>query len=137
MHLSRAIIVLLFLTAELWCLQPSTVALASSEVEMVYKYEGSIQCRPGGTTMKDMEATLVGNGIKVRLSCKGHDGYLRPAVCGTPTGNINIYEIDADQLQKAIGLGFIVLSSQQIYKESCRTPNSSLRPTSALAHRRV
>jgi hypothetical protein len=136
MHVFRTITVLL-LVAELSGLQQSTIALAASEVLMVYKYEGSIQCRPGGTTMKDMEATLVGNGIKVRMSCKGHDGLLRPAVCGAPTGNINIYEIDASQLQKAINLGFIVFSNQQIYKESCRTLNLSLQPTSPLTRRHV
>ena len=118
MHVFRTITVLL-LVAELSGLQQSTIALAASEVLMVYKYEGSIQCRPGGTTMKDMEATLVGNGIKVRMSCKGHDGLLRPAVCGAPTGNINIYEIDAGQLQRAIDLGFFEFSEQQIHKESC------------------
>lgn len=94
--------------------------LAAADTQMVYKYDGSVQCQAAADNMAAMGKGLIDHGIKIIRSCKGNDGLIRPALCGAPTGNINIYEIPATSLQQAIELGFVVLDGQHIYKKSCK-----------------
>lgn len=71
----------------------------------VYKLDGSLQCEQGtkisiDTMKKDLQD------IEVFSSENKHDGMMRTQVCGAPTGNCNVYEIDQKDLDKAVKLGF-------------------------------
>ena len=73
----------------------------------VYRHDGSRQCEPGsGTAPADMAEALRSAGVEVHGSRSGHDGLNRAAVCGAPTGNIDIFSIDASDLEAARELGF-------------------------------
>lgn len=71
----------------------------------VYKPDGSLQCGQGkAIPVADMQKDL--KGIKVYSSSNQNDGMMRIQVCGSPTGNANVYEIDRTNLEAAIKLGF-------------------------------
>jgi hypothetical protein len=73
----------------------------------VYRDDGSLQCEPGsGPPPAAMAERLGSAGITVHGSGTGHDGLSRAAVCGAPTGRINVFDIDAADLDAALGLGF-------------------------------
>jgi len=79
---------------------------SDANVSKVFKYDDSIQCEDEGIPLKVMARELIGSGIAVLGSQKGHDGLVRAAACGTPTGNINIYLIQTNDLANAKSLGF-------------------------------
>ena len=71
----------------------------------VYKPDGSLQCGQGkAIPVADMQKDL--KDIKVHSSSNQNDGMMRIQVCGSPTGNANVYEIDRKNLDAAIKLGF-------------------------------
>jgi len=71
----------------------------------VYKPDGSLQCGQGkAIPVADMQKEL--KDIKVYSSSNQNDGMMRIQVCGSPTGNNNVYEIDRKNLEAAIKLGF-------------------------------
>jgi hypothetical protein len=71
----------------------------------VYKADGSLQCGQGlAVPLADMQKDL--KDIKVYSSFNKNDGMMRIQVCGSPTGNSNVYEIDRKNLEAAIKLGF-------------------------------
>lgn len=71
----------------------------------VYKADGSLQCGQGkALPTAEMQKQL--KDIKVYSSANKNDGMMRIQVCGSPTGNANIYEIDRKDLEAAIKLGF-------------------------------
>lgn len=71
----------------------------------VFKYDGSLQCKMGQPiAAAEMQKEL--GSIKVYSSDNKADGLMRIQVCGAPTGRANIYEIDRNQLEAAIKLGF-------------------------------
>lgn len=73
---------------------------------LVAKSDTSLQCEDNsGIALIDMQQQL-GN-IMVYSSSKENDGLIRPALCGIDTGNFNVYEIAATDLEQAITLGFI------------------------------
>ncbi len=66
----------------------------------VYKYDGSLQCNMGqALSLNAMAQQLAG--IKVYSQMKKNDGKARGAVCDSPTGIANLYEIDVEALSKA------------------------------------
>ena len=66
----------------------------------VYKADGSVQCEPGtGTKPEEMQKQL--GDIKVYSAENKHDGLIRIQVCGTPTGNCNVFEINESDFAKA------------------------------------
>lgn len=71
-----------------------------------YKYDGSVQCEEGGIPLQEMAAELIAADVKILCAKKRHDGMVRIALCGEPTGNINVFEIAASDLSKAEELGF-------------------------------
>lgn len=78
-----------------------------AETAYVYKPDGTLHCDPSPeVTLESMAEELIRSGIRVRTRRKSHDGREGVAVCGNPTGSINVYEIDATDLPKALGLGF-------------------------------
>lgn len=77
-----------------------------SERVRVFKANGSLQCSQGKSiTPAAMEKDL--NGIRVYKSSVENDGKLRVQMCGSPTGNVNVFEIDKANLAQAISNGFI------------------------------
>ena len=71
----------------------------------VYKFDGSLQCGQGKKiSLADMQKDL--GTIKVYSSVNKNDGMMRIQLCGSPTGNANVYEIDRTNLEAALKAGF-------------------------------
>lgn len=71
----------------------------------VFKPDGSLQCGQGkAIPVAEMQKDL--KNIKVHSSFNRNDGMMRIQVCGAPTGNSNVYEIDRKDLEAATKLGF-------------------------------
>lgn len=76
----------------------------------VFKPRGSVQCGDRGTAPEAMRAELERAGVRVASARCGSDGRMYPAVCGGATGEINLFEIDAADVERARGLGFAPLA---------------------------
>lgn len=71
----------------------------------VYKPDGSLQCGQGkAIPLAEMQKEL--KNIRVYSSSNKNDGMMRIQVCGSPTGNSNVYEIDRKDLAAALKAGF-------------------------------
>lgn len=71
----------------------------------VAKPDGSLQCNQGkATPLADMQKEL--GAFHVYASSNRNDGMMRIQLCGAPTGNYNVYEIDRKDLAAALKLGF-------------------------------
>ncbi len=71
----------------------------------VHKADGSQQCAMGKSiSVSEMQKQL--GLIKVHKAYNKNDGMMRIQVCGTATGNSNVYEIDRKDLAEAIKAGF-------------------------------
>ena len=82
-------------------------AAGAEERIYVIKADGSKQCESdSGVDLATMRKELSTVGIKVYSQKKGHDGREGIALCGSPTGQINIYEIASDDLAQAVKNGF-------------------------------
>ena len=80
--------------------------------------DGTIHCdKSPGMTLDRIGQELSSAGIKVFSSRKGYDGREGIALCGTPTGQINIYEIASSDVFEALLLGFKQLPENSIRKE--------------------
>jgi hypothetical protein len=85
--------------------QKATEKVVSVPTIKVYKYDGSLQCGMGkGTDLEGVKAEL--NGIKIYSAVHKNDGLMRIQLCGSPTGNANVFEISKEDLEKALALGF-------------------------------
>lgn len=80
--------------------------LGASQLKVrVYKPDGSLQCGMGKKiSLEAMEKEL--KGIQVISRSNRNDGLMRIQVCGAPTGNANVYEINREDLDKALKQGF-------------------------------
>lgn len=77
----------------------------STDRVRVFKPDGSLQCGQGKKIpVAEMQKDL--KGIEVFSSSNQNDGMMRIQLCGTPTGNCNVYEIDRKNLEAALKLGF-------------------------------
>lgn len=71
----------------------------------VHKADGSLQCGQGkAIPVEEMQKQL--KDIKVFSAANKNDGMMRIQVCGSPTGNSNVYEIDRKDLEAALKAGF-------------------------------
>ena len=71
----------------------------------VYKPDGSRQCESSkGQAVDIMERELAG--IRVYSREKRKDGLMHIQVCGSPTGMVNLFEIDFGNLKQAEERGF-------------------------------
>ena len=78
---------------------------SSADRVRVYKFDGSLQCGLGQTkSLSEMQKDL--KAIFVYQSWKRHDGMMRIQLCGSPTGQSNVYEINRKDLEAALKLGF-------------------------------
>ena len=82
------------------------VHMRETDTIVVYKYDGSMQCEEGGASVEDMQRELTRAGVEVVCGLKAQDGRAYPAMCGAATGRINVYTIDATDLDAAEALGF-------------------------------
>ena len=81
--------------------------ISSSSTVFVFKLDGTVHCENSkGITLDSMEQKLTSAGIRVFSRRKGYDGREGIALCGTPTGQVNIYEIASSDLSIALKLGF-------------------------------
>ncbi len=90
--------------------QPAAAAAPQPSVVMVFKSRGSVQCGDRGTAPELMRGELERAGVRVRSASCGSDGRMYPAVCGGATGEINLFEIDAADAERARALGFAPIS---------------------------
>ncbi len=71
----------------------------------VYRYDGTLQCGMGKRIpIEEMQKEL--KDIPVLSSAHLNDGLMRIQLCGSPTGDANVYEIEEVHLEKAKALGF-------------------------------
>lgn len=90
----------------------------------VFKPDGTLQCdKSPGVTLGSMAQELRSVDIKVFSSRKGYDGREGIALCGAPTGQINVYEIASSDVSKALGLGFKPLPANWL-----RPPSPAVTP---------
>ena len=104
---------------------PESASVASSNthaVMQVFKPRGSVQCGDRGAAPEAMRAELERIGVRVTSARCASDGRMYPAVCGGATGEINLFEIDAADAERARSLGFAPLSELRGEAESvpCR-----------------
>ncbi len=71
----------------------------------IYKADGTLQCNQGEKISLEKMAKELGV-IHIFSSENKHDGLMRIQLCGKPTGNNNVYEIESVDLEKALALGF-------------------------------
>ena len=84
----------------------------------VFKLDGTNHCEDAkGVSLASMDQELMTAGIKVFSRRKGYDGREGIAVCGAPTGQINVYEIASSDVHAAQGLGFRKLPENWIRKD--------------------
>ena len=94
-------LVIIFLLAPAW-------GQKSSAVDMVYVYkpDGTRHCdTTEGISLDAMARELIRSSISVYTQRNSHDGREGIAICGSPTGSINVYEIKASDLPQALQLG--------------------------------
>ena len=91
----------------------------SVQTLFVFKLDGTKHCESyAGVSLDSMALELAGAGIEVFSRRKGYDGREGIAVCGAPTGQINIYEIAPSDLSAALSLGFKQLPKNWIRPDS-------------------
>ncbi|QLY27189.1 hypothetical protein [Bdellovibrio sp. KM01] len=77
----------------------------TSDRVKVFKPDGSLQCGQGKRIpLADMQKDL--GSVQVYSSKNANDGMMRIQLCGSPTGNCNVYEIDRKDLATAQKAGF-------------------------------
>ena len=82
--------------------------------EQMYKPSGSLQCATSLTTQARLDAEvreLRSVGAAVVSSSCASDGELRPASCGTPSGELFVVEVEASSVSVARSRGFVPSSS--------------------------
>ena len=80
---------------------------AGADAAYVYKPDGTRHCdKAPGISLDTMAKELSDSGIAVYARRKSHDGSEGIAVCGKPTGGINVYRIAGSDLPRALELGF-------------------------------
>lgn len=72
----------------------------------VFKPDGSLQCGQGRAIAVEVMAKELA-GIKIYSQKRLNDGQMRIQVCGSPTGEANVYEIPKENLEDALKKGFL------------------------------
>ncbi len=89
---------------------------AYSGPTLVYKNTGSQQCLDGsGETLLSMNTELESANVNVSCGFSGWDGYPAPAACGFSTGEIHIFDIASQDLNKATELGYQHITNLELY----------------------
>ena len=72
---------------------------------------GTRQCEDGGRTPQALAQALRDAGLSVQALACGHDGRMRPAVCGAGDGRLALVQLPEDQAARAQALGWVPLAS--------------------------
>lgn len=85
---------------------PQPIKTAGPDRLKVYKEDGSLQCGMGKVIpLAEMQKEL--GSLRVHSSAASkNDGQMRIQVCGAPTGNCHVFEIDRADLAAAQKAGF-------------------------------
>lgn len=104
-HMFRMLVLTAFI---LVCL---TSCKKDSQIVSVYKSDGSLQCQVDnlGIPPTTMQVELMDHDIQIHNAYKTHDGLMHIQLCGTPTDNINVFEISVVDIEKAQTLGFVLM----------------------------
>ncbi len=119
---------ILFLVFALSCKNTDTSQVTNSALPLsgklqVYQYDSSKQCEGVGIALDVMAKSLIDNGIDVSCSQKGRDTVVRKTLCGSDTGILNLYEIDASNLTAARLLKFKPTNELLNYSDTQCDPN--------------
>ena len=77
----------------------------------LFKPLGTRQCESGGPAPEAVAQVLRDAGVAVAAVACGHDGRMRPAVCGAADGRLVIVDVPVDQQARAEALGWRPLAS--------------------------
>ncbi len=83
----------------------ANIKTSSADRVRIYKFDGSLQCGLGQSQSLSQSQKTLGS-MTVHQSWKRHDGMMRMQLCGSPTGQANVFEIDRKDLPAALKLGF-------------------------------
>jgi hypothetical protein len=111
-----------------------SASTSSMRTVYVFKLDGTKHCEPyAGVSVESMALELRHAGVEVFSSRKGYDGREGIAICGEPTGQINIYEILSSDLASALSMGFKKMPESWIRHNSGdrKRPNHSLQSDGA------
>jgi hypothetical protein len=86
--------------------QGNDLGLPFHQKVTIYKPDGSLQCNQGKRISLETMAQEL-SGIKIYSQKNLNDGQMRIQVCGSPTGNSNVYEISKDNFEEALRKGFL------------------------------
>lgn len=86
---------------------------AAESTVSIYKSRGGLQCENNAVAVSELEKQLKDAGIPVTASSCGHDGRMRPQMCGRPDGRIAIFEIPKSKLEAAAALKFLPLDKAE------------------------
>lgn len=78
----------------------------SSHSVEVFKSLNTRQCEGLTSDFSGLQQQLEVNKIRVYAAAVGHDGMMRPQVCGASDGKIAIFKISTKQQEQAQKLGF-------------------------------
>jgi len=92
------------------------IVLDENEVNvLVYESNGSRQCEPASITPEQSARRLEAAGIEVvESSCAVLSSIAFPAVCGAPTGELLLHEIDESRVNAAQRLGFTLVTTLRL-----------------------
>lgn len=85
----------------------SSTSSSTGPTVWVAKADGSQMCKLNtGTTLDDGANELKQAHVRVVQSQKGSDQKMHAQMCGLPSGHTNVYEIQKEDLGKAMVLGY-------------------------------
>ena len=105
--MTRTLNLALCLTLTLLVAPAAAQQPGAAQMAYVYKPDGTRHCETSPEIPLDaMARELDRSGIHVYAHRKSYDGREGVALCGNPTGSVNVYEIAESDLPKALELGF-------------------------------
>lgn len=97
------------------------VAASGSALVPMARLLGTRQCESGGPTPESVANTLRDASIGMTTFDCGHDGRMRPAVCGAPDGRLVVVDVPVAQQERAEALGWRPLASMPgAQRQACR-----------------
>ena len=78
--------------------------------------DGSLQCdtKSEDNSLDRMQAELVANDIQIYKAYKSNDGLIHIQICGSPTGKINVFDINEQDVDKAQAMGFELIAQGEL-----------------------
>ena len=86
----------------------------------LFKPLGTRQCESGGPAPEAVAQVLRDAGVAVAAVACGHDGRMRPAVCGAADGRLVIVDVPVDQQARAEALGSRIVGTVREFGNGTR-----------------